>query len=583
MSGVSLLTCLCSTQIAIKFDPFMYLSLAIPQNKKWISDVYLVPLDPKRPQIKVSVEIPFNTSMRKLKQILGEMTGYDHKKVSPIFRPMALTALTFVALLEQLFVAEEWSRKFFKIWPDSESPSSGQKDDLFVFYEMPYEVEQPSFRPPKAKTLQQEGKIVVTVLSFRSVESSISRHNSDKALGEPFILGLTRDEACDMRVIQAKICERLASWRGVGEKIWADAASSGSVSGAQTNAKSTRKDVIPDDEEGEAAAPSGEPATNASTSKAATSGPRRPDENRIIFHVEREGPHKSFTAEVPALRYRQKLEERLAERKKREAPTTMPGGFTAEASPDLYGDDAAQSNGTTDEPSTSPQSSSDTACRQPIVDVGEVISVEWEDGFAAEVFGDDINKGRTDNVECLSAQEAVIAESIQERKRAGGKGNKAKQLGVEDLLDEFTTEEKLSEDNMWYCPTCKKHQEAQKKFDLWKMPDVLVIHLKRFSNERAFRDKIDTFIDFPIDGLDLSSRVEGKQVAKRLAESGETAAVDGEDVKEDESLIYDLFAVDNHFGGRESALPPCCAACTLADYVVRSWRRPLHELLLQRQ
>ena len=40
-------------QVAIKFDPFMYLSLAIPQNRKWTGDVFLVPLDPKIPQKKV--------------------------------------------------------------------------------------------------------------------------------------------------------------------------------------------------------------------------------------------------------------------------------------------------------------------------------------------------------------------------------------------------------------------------------------------------------------------------------------------------------------------------------------------------
>lgn len=48
---------LTSIQIAIKFDPFMYLSLAIPQNKKWTSDVYLFPFDQSRPSIKVGVPI----------------------------------------------------------------------------------------------------------------------------------------------------------------------------------------------------------------------------------------------------------------------------------------------------------------------------------------------------------------------------------------------------------------------------------------------------------------------------------------------------------------------------------------------
>lgn len=69
-------------QIAIKFDPFMYLSLAIPQNKKWIGDIHVVPLDPHKPEIRVSLEIPVNTTARKLKQVVGDLTGYDPKRVS---------------------------------------------------------------------------------------------------------------------------------------------------------------------------------------------------------------------------------------------------------------------------------------------------------------------------------------------------------------------------------------------------------------------------------------------------------------------------------------------------------------------
>ena len=38
--------------------------------------------------------------------------------------------------------------------------------------------------------------------------------------------------------------------------------------------------------------------------------------------------------------------------------------------------------------------------------------------------------------------------------------------------------------NTRYCPSCKKHQQATKKFDLWKLPKILVIHLKRFSYNR---------------------------------------------------------------------------------------------------
>ena len=46
-----------------------------------------------------------------------------------------------------------------------------------------------------------------------------------------------------------------------------------------------------------------------------------------------------------------------------------------------------------------------------------------------------------------------------------------------------------------YCPNCKKHQQATKKFDLWTLPKVLVIHLKRFSYSRYDADSLKTVVD----------------------------------------------------------------------------------------
>lgn len=79
-----------------------------------------------------------------------------------------------------------------------------------------------------------------------------------------------------------------------------------------------------------------------------------------------------------------------------------------------------------------------------------------------------------------------------------------------------------------YCPTCKKHQRATKKFDLWSLPEVLVIHLKRFSYTRSLRDKLDTLVEFPIRGLNM---------APYILNPNPTDAV------------YDLIGVCNHYGG----------------------------------
>ncbi|KAH9774864.1 ubiquitin carboxyl-terminal hydrolase 10 [Citrus sinensis] len=101
-------------------------------------------------------------------------------------------------------------------------------------------------------------------------------------------------------------------------------------------------------------------------------------------------------------------------------------------------------------------------------------------------------------------------------------------ISLFSCLDAFLTEEPLGPDDMWYCPQCKEHRQATKKLDLWMLPDVLVFHLKRFSYSRYLKNKLDTFVNFPILNLDLSKYMKSK---------------DGE------SYVYDLFAISNHYGG----------------------------------
>nr|CAD7444246.1 unnamed protein product [Timema bartmani] len=101
-------------------------------------------------------------------------------------------------------------------------------------------------------------------------------------------------------------------------------------------------------------------------------------------------------------------------------------------------------------------------------------------------------------------------------------------LRLSDCMELYTTCEKLGADDAWFCPVCKKHQQATKKFDLWSLPDILIIHLKRFSYNRYKREKIDRVVEFPITGLDMSDYVIGK---------------------DDKSTIYDLIGVCNHYGG----------------------------------
>lgn len=59
-------------------------------------------------------------------------------------------------------------------------------------------------------------------------------------------------------------------------------------------------------------------------------------------------------------------------------------------------------------------------------------------------------------------------------------GFSGKHPTLEECVEEFTKEEILDGENKWKCPRCKCFQRASKKIDIWKLPSILIVHLKRF-------------------------------------------------------------------------------------------------------
>jgi ubiquitin carboxyl-terminal hydrolase 4/11/15 len=104
-------------------------------------------------------------------------------------------------------------------------------------------------------------------------------------------------------------------------------------------------------------------------------------------------------------------------------------------------------------------------------------------------------------------------------------------ITVLDCIDKFCQMEQLEETEMWYCNQCKEHVRAWKQFHIYRSPPILIIHLKRFqySARSHRRDKINTFIDYPLKNLDLTEHVI--------------------QWSEEEKPIYDCYAVSNHYGG----------------------------------
>uniref|UniRef100_A0A3P8USG7 Ubiquitin carboxyl-terminal hydrolase n=1 Tax=Cynoglossus semilaevis TaxID=244447 RepID=A0A3P8USG7_CYNSE len=74
---------------------------------------------------------------------------------------------------------------------------------------------------------------------------------------------------------------------------------------------------------------------------------------------------------------------------------------------------------------------------------------------------------------------------------------------VHYCLRSFTDLEELDETELYYCHKCKKRQKSTKKFWIQKLPKVLCLHLKRFHWTAFLRNKVDTYVDFPLRGLDM--------------------------------------------------------------------------------
>lgn len=128
--------------------------------------------------------------------------------------------------------------------------------------------------------------------------------------------------------------------------------------------------------------------------------------------------------------------------------------------------------------------------------------------------------------------DASYLKDLPEVHKSGILAKKTKQEAISlfSCLDAFLKEEPLGPDDMWYCPGCKEHRQASKKLDLWRLPDILVFHLKRFSYSRWLKNKLDTFVNFPIHNLDLSKYVKSKDASEG-------------------SHVYELYAISNHYGG----------------------------------
>ncbi|XP_014278270.1 ubiquitin carboxyl-terminal hydrolase 8 [Halyomorpha halys] len=74
-------------------------------------------------------------------------------------------------------------------------------------------------------------------------------------------------------------------------------------------------------------------------------------------------------------------------------------------------------------------------------------------------------------------------------------------VSLSDCIQLYMSGEKISG---WKCPKCKDERNATKKFDISRLPPILVIALKRFTHEEdSWLQKKENLVTYPLEDLDM--------------------------------------------------------------------------------
>ncbi|ORY94916.1 hypothetical protein BCR43DRAFT_442396 [Syncephalastrum racemosum] len=596
----SRLTCNECGKISVTFDPFMYLSLPLPIKKKTKTTVIYIPYNPsERPQ-QMIVTLKKDASIAHLKKEVARLTNVQDP--STLMVTEVFSDKIYKIFMDYDLVASIGRGDIIHIY---QLPGPVPKP-------RPQPKHSYSFRRRLSSTSEDEddddadeNELIVFPVYCEVAQNESS---SSSQFGGPMVLGIPRKDATNLDVLYRLIAEHVERYAAM--KLFEEAPQQPSVVQEQFNGKNSDVDMPDTDTtamEVDTASPQPQQPIHTAAAVTAAGGRRmEPMPNLFTIKVfsdnhysrsyedimpagmsysttrmidlntrveeersqlaayekqqaakaatlERESSDVDMTATTATPdATMQEIEENAEEAKKKDEEEEdededeedeVVGDASAEYTQETFNNKSGSSSFIVSPISSSKRSSpiqqhdNSTAkqVRRPpktILRQGEGIVIEWPAKKAQQVFGTSKSKYR--NEETVNGDAWKDYADLGDPNAHEDKGP-PKEVTLSDCLNEFTREEQLSEEDLWYCPRCKTHQQASKKFDLWHMPEIVVVHLKRFSHTRTWRDKIDAFIDFPIKGLDLTDRVQ--------------RATDTEDLDPKDRLIYDLYGVDNHFGG----------------------------------
>ena len=78
-----------------------------------------------------------------------------------------------------------------------------------------------------------------------------------------------------------------------------------------------------------------------------------------------------------------------------------------------------------------------------------------------------------------------------------------KSVDLNKCLDKFTKTIIIPKSEGFKCSACKIPVDIKKTMVIWRLPPVLILHLKRFTCSTYIERKLTTKIDFDIDNFDM--------------------------------------------------------------------------------
>ncbi|CCF58753.1 hypothetical protein KAFR_0F01560 [Kazachstania africana CBS 2517] len=483
----STLECPECTNVSITFDPYSDLTLPLPVDSTWSSKVRIFPQN--SPPCILEIELSKNSTYQDLKNYVAKCAQMDS---------------------EDLYGCEVFSYQFYNNFESAESNSQFlplkdliSESDVVVFYELP-------------RTAEDD--VIVPILNTRIEEG----FNKSHLFGVPFFIVLSQEELNNPTLIRNKL-----------EKLFINL-SGGFIQFPSTCVETPERslDMFP--------------LLSEKYSEVALATSKGYIEEVLKYAT----PNVVDAIDFFEVKILQDVNEKLrleSEDGKFWTPQSHMNlnkikaisTFVSPIIADIYNyrtissntakeptdEEAKNENKEVEEEEQEEENDEEEQQKENLADVlrsHSLIVCEWSLESSRLAFSEE----KVINWENPGVLQNVELEELKTQREVDGSD---KEITLNDCLNLFSKREVLGLNDSWYCPHCKEHRQASKRIQLWNTPDVLLIHLKRFENQRSFSDKIDATVNFPIENLDMSPYLVHKDDPR--------------------GTVYDLYAVDNHYGG----------------------------------